>query len=124
MLSRIRRLVQQLKDLLNVPVSVHAESRRLGEASHVDHRDLQRALKDQTRRIEDLRARHAAQHAALEKDIHSIHGEVHDRLLQYHLQLARLTTLIEGKSEGAPVYSTTIPLTMAAAPPSPVPAAS
>jgi len=112
MVSRIRRLVGRLRELLNLPTRVRAESQRLARDSHADARNIQIALKDQAKRLEDVRARHAAQHDDLTREIRAVHTEVHDRLLQYHLQLGRLTSLIEGRSTGPQFFSTPIPFTL------------
>ena len=112
MISRIRSLIGRLRELLNLPARVQAESKRLARDSHADARDIQLALKDQATRLEDVRTRHAAQHADLAREIRAVHTEVRDRLLQYHLQLGRLTSLLEGRSTEPQVFSTPIPFTL------------
>ena len=112
MLSRIRGLVGRLRELLNLPTRVRAESQRLARDSHADARSIQIALKDQAKRLEDVRARNAAQHDGLAREIRAVQTEVHDRLLQYHLQLGRLTSLLEGRSTEPRVFSTPIPFTL------------
>jgi len=96
MMSRLRRLIGRLRELLNLPARVQAESRKVARDSHADARTIQLALKDQARRLEDVRTRQSEQYAELEREIRSVHAEIHDRLLQYHLQLGRLTSLLEG----------------------------
>jgi SAM-dependent methyltransferase len=109
MVSRLRRLIGRLRELLSLPARLRAESQRIVRDSHGDARQIQIALKDQARRLEDVRTRHAEQYAALEGEIRNVHSEIHDRLLQYHLQLGRLTTLIEGRSTEPQYYSTALP---------------
>ena len=82
MISRVRRLFGRLRELLNVPDRLRAESQRLGRDAHADARDIQLALKEQTTRLEDVRARSAAHHAELGRESGNVHAEVHDRLLQ------------------------------------------
>jgi SAM-dependent methyltransferase len=112
MISRLRRLFRRMRELLNLPARVRTESQRIVRDSHADAKTIQAALKDQARRLEDLRTRQANQNAALERDIRAVHAEIHDRLLQYHLQLARLTSLLEGRTTEPQVYSTTIPFSV------------
>jgi SAM-dependent methyltransferase len=112
MVARLQRLIGRLRELLSLPARVQAESRRITRDSHADARDIQRALKEQTRRVEDLRTRQIEQHANLEREIHSVHAEVRDRLLQYHLQLGRLTSLLEGRTREPQVYSSPIPVSV------------
>jgi SAM-dependent methyltransferase len=104
--SRIRRLTEQLRRLLNVPAQVRTESQRIARDSRADVRRIQKALKDQARR-------HARQYAQLEHELRS----VHERLLQYHLQLGRLTSLLEGRTREPQVYSAAIPFAVAPARP-------
>ena len=118
--SRVRRLTERLRELLNLPARVRAESQRLARDSHTDARSIQVALKDQARRLEDVRSRHAEQYARLEHEIRAVHAEIHDRLLQYHLQLGRLTSLLEGRTTEPQFYSTPIPFAVDA-PPKPTP---
>jgi len=109
MMSRFHRLIARLRELLNVPARVRTESQRIIRDSHADARNIQLALKEQARRLEDLRSRQTEQHTLLERDIQTLHAEVRDRLLQYHLQLGRLTGLLEGRSTEPKFYSAPIP---------------
>jgi len=109
MMSRLRRLIGRLRELLNLPARVQAESRKVARDSHADARSIQLALKDQARRLEDVRTRQSEQYAELEREIRSVHAEIHDRLLQYHLQLGRLTSLLEGRTTEPQFYSAAIP---------------
>jgi len=108
-MSRLRRLIGRLRELLNLPARVQAESRKVARDSHADARTIQLALKDQARRLEDVRTRQSEQYAELEREIRSVHAEIHDRLLQYHLQLGRLTSLLEGRTTEPQFYSAAIP---------------
>jgi SAM-dependent methyltransferase len=112
MMSRTRRLIGRMRELLNLPVRLRAATKRLARESHEDARNIQRALKDQATRLEDVRARHMKQYEDLEQAIRSMHAEVQDRLLQYHLQLGRLSSLIEGRSAEPQMYSTPLPFTV------------
>jgi SAM-dependent methyltransferase len=121
MIARLRRLLVRLRELLALPARVRAESQRIVRDSHADAKHIQAALKDQARRLEDLRTRQANQHASLEQELRSVHAEIHDRLLQYHLQLGRLTSLLEGRPSEPQVYSSPIPFSAptSARPPAP-----
>jgi hypothetical protein len=88
---------------------VQAESRKVARESHADVKTVQIALKEQARRLEDIRTRQSKQYAELEREIRSVHAEIHDRLLQYHLQLGRLTSLLEGRTTEPQFYSAAIP---------------
>jgi SAM-dependent methyltransferase len=63
-----------------------------------------------------IRARQSRQYRQIEHETRQLHDQVRDRLLQYHLQLGRLTTLIEGRSDAPPTYSARIPLEVDATP--------
>ena len=116
--SRIGRIIGKFRELLDFPRRMHEEVRRLERATHADTRNIQIALKQQTKRIEDVRSRHAKQQAELEHEIQSVHAELRDRLLQYHLQLGRLTSLIEGRAAGEPeAYTVSIPFSVDVPPP-------
>ena len=114
--SKIQRIIERLRELLSLPLLVRAESQRVWRDSHADARNIQIAFKDRTRRLE---ARHAEQHARLEDEIRAVRAELHDRLLQYHLQLGRLTSLLEGRSAEPRVFSPPIPFSVEP-PPNPV----
>src|SRR6185503_12851262 len=104
--SRMQRIIERIRELLSLPARVRAESQRLLRESHADAKNIQSAFKDQTRRLE---ARSARRHEQLEGEIRALRAEVHDRLLQYHLQLGRLTSLLEGRSAEPRVYAPPIP---------------
>jgi SAM-dependent methyltransferase len=111
-LKKAQRLIAGVRELLNLPARVRSETQRIVRDSHADARDIKLALKDQARRIEDLRARHAEQYALLEREMCTVRGEIHDRLLQYHLQLGRLTTLLEGRTTEPQTFSASIPFSV------------
>jgi SAM-dependent methyltransferase len=112
MMARFGRLLARVRELLNLPVRLRAESQRITRDSHADAKFIRATLKDQARRLENLRSRQTAQSAAVEQELRTLRTEVRDRLLQYHLQLSRLTTLLEQHSTEPQVYSTPIPPTI------------
>jgi SAM-dependent methyltransferase len=103
--SRLRRLVERLRQLLNLPARLEGIARQ----SHEDIRSLKVALKSQAHQLEVIRARQSAQYGQIERETRALHDEVRDRLLQYHLQLGRLATLIEGRTAEPQFYSAGIP---------------
>jgi SAM-dependent methyltransferase len=105
-LPRIRQLIERLRQLLNVP----ARLERIARQSHVEHESLKVALKRQMHGLDTIRARQSKQYRQIEHETRQLHDEVRDRLLQYHLQLGRLASLIEGRTDEPPTYSARIPL--------------
>jgi SAM-dependent methyltransferase len=103
--SRIRRLIERLRDLLNLPARVQDTARE----SHAELRGLRAALKSQAHRLEIIRARQTRHYRQIERELHGLHDEVRDRLLQYHLQLGRLASLVEGRTAEPQSYSAQIP---------------
>lgn len=103
--SRIRRLIERLRALLHVPTRLETFAR----ASHAEIGQLTIALKRQARRLDMIRARQSRQYRQIEHETRQLHDEVRDRLLQYHLQLGRLATLIEGRVDEPQTYSARIP---------------
>ncbi len=102
---RIRRLLERLRALLNVPARLESIARE----SQVEVGSLKVALKGQARRLDMIRARQSRQYRQIEHETRQLHDEVRDRLLQYHLQLGRLTTLIEGRTDEPQTYAVRIP---------------
>jgi SAM-dependent methyltransferase len=123
MLSRIRRLVGSLRELLSLPARMREDVRRLERKVHADThnvevalKQLQGALAQQTKRVADVRSRQDAHHADLERQVRSVQTEVHDRLLQYHLQLGRLSNLVDGRAKESDLQSGSVPLSVASPP--------
>ncbi len=112
MVARLRHLLARMRELLNLPARVRSESQRIVRDSHADARNIQATLKDHAKRLEDLRTRQANQHESLKQDVRAVHAEIHDRLLQYHLQLGRLTSLLEGRPTEPQLFSTAIPFSV------------
>ena len=106
--SRIRRLITRLRDLLNLPATVQATARQ----NHEELRSLRVALKSQAHRLDIIKARQSKQYGHIEHEVRGLHDEVRDRLLQYHLQLGRLASLIEGRTAEPQSYSARIPFTV------------
>jgi SAM-dependent methyltransferase len=105
-ISRIGRLIERLRELLNMP----ARLERIARHSHDELENLKVALKRQTHSLDTIRARQSKQYRQIEHETRQLHDEVRDRLLQYHLQLGRLATLIEGRTDEPQTYSARIPL--------------
>jgi len=106
--SRIRRLITRVRDLLNLPAAVQAIARQ----NHEELRGLRAALKGQAHRLDVIKARQTKQYGHIEREVRGLHDEVRDRLLQYHLQLGRLASLIEGRTAEPQSYSARIPFTV------------
>jgi SAM-dependent methyltransferase len=123
----ITRLVRKVRALLGLSDRLTMEIGRLRE--DVD-RDVQRAIKEQGQRLEAAQQRLAARLEAaeerlsartsnLEREVKHERKELRDRLLQYHLQLGRLTHVLENRTVEPRTYAAAIPL-VADAPPVPV----
>ncbi len=106
--SRIRRLIERLRALLNVPAQLESLSRQC----HAEFGNLRGALKSQAHRLDTVRARQSSQYRQIEHETRQLQDEVRDRLLQYHLQLGRLASLIEGRTDEPQTYSARIPFTV------------
>lgn len=104
--SRIRRLIERLRALLDVPARLERFARR------ADVGTLGLALNRQADRLDAVLARQSKQYRQIEHETRQLRDEVHDRLLQYHLQLGRLASLIEGRTEEPQTYSAPIPFTV------------
>lgn len=110
-------LVSRLRALLNLSTRVDAEFGRLREELDERVREVQRTLKSQDiRRTIDLHKERAetewkeqrASDAQLQRELAAMRQEMQDRLLQYRLQLGRLSALLENgsgaqKEEGEPL---------------------
>ena len=87
---RIDRLLASLRALLALPDRVSAGLR-----------DMERALRGIERTADRTVKRHDGEMATLRSDIAALRGELRDRLLQYHLQLGRLSALVDGDRNGS-----------------------
>ena len=110
-----------MRELLDLPARLRSESQKIARDAHEDARAIHVALKEQATRLEDVRTRHSEQYEHLEREIRAVHAEIHDRLLQYHLQLGRLTSLLEGRTTEPQFYSAPIAFAVQP-PPQPIPA--
>jgi SAM-dependent methyltransferase len=105
------RILEHVRALLILPSTLHEELRSV-------ERTFQNALKETFDRVSK---RQDGEYRALQADIVALRDEMHDRLLQYHLQLARLAALLEGRNGEPAVWGGRIPVNM---PDPPAPAAS
>ena len=87
---RIDRLLASLRALLALPDRLSTELR-----------DMERAMRDVERTAERTFKRHDSEMATLRGDITGLRDELRDRLLQYHLQLGRLSALVDGDRNGS-----------------------
>jgi len=111
--------VSRLRELLSLPRQMREDVRRLERRTHADTHAVEVALEQvqgamslQTKRIADMRSRQDAHHADLERQLRSVQAEVHDRLLQYHLQLGRLSNLVDGRAKESDLQSGSVPLSV------------
>jgi SAM-dependent methyltransferase len=85
----IGRFVSSVRALLALPDRLPTELR-----------ELERALRGLEKSAQQTSKRHDGDVASLRSDVISLRGELRERLLQYHLQLGRLSALVEGGSDG------------------------
>ena len=84
------RMLTSLRALLALPDRLSTELR-----------DMERAIRDVERTAERTLKRHDGEMATLRSDIAGVRDELRDRLLQYHLQLGRLSALVDGDRNGS-----------------------
>ena len=87
----IRHLLRSIRTLLGMPDRLSGELRDLDRAVRTIEKAVQQTSKRQDQSI-----------ATLSGEMASLRDEVHDRLLQYHLQLGRLSERVNGGSKGEP----------------------
>jgi hypothetical protein len=87
---RMNRLMASLRALLALPDRLSTELRA-----------MERAMRDVERTAERTFKRHDGEMAILRTDIAGLRDELRDRLLQYHLQLGRLSALVDGDRNGS-----------------------
>ena len=100
----VRRFLQQLRALLALSAQMPAELRA-----------IERALKSTREAVDQTARRSETERRALQEEIATLRNEIRERLLQYHLQLGRMTSLLE-PSAPADVLSARIPLEIDAQP--------
>src|SRR5687767_10893585 len=81
----LRHLLRAVRTLLALP-----------DRQREELRDVDKALRAVERTTQAHARKHDAESKALRSEITALGSEVHDRLLQYHLQLGRLSALVEG----------------------------
>lgn len=118
-IARIRRLIDRLRELLDVP----ARLERIARDSHAELGTLEVALKRQAHGLDTIRARQSKQYRQIEHETRELRDEVRDRLLQYHLQLGRLANLIEGRTDEPSTYSARLPFEVTVSMTTPLPPA-
>jgi len=87
----IRHLLRSIRTLLGMPDRLSGE-----------FRDLDRAVRTIEKAVQQTSKRQGQSIATLSDEMASLRDEVHDRLLQYHLQLGRLSERVNGGSKGEP----------------------
>ena len=87
---RIDRLFASLRALLALPDRFSTELRQ-----------VERAMREVERTNERTVKRHDAEMATLREDVNGLRDELRERLLQYHLQLGRLSALVDGEPQGS-----------------------
>ena len=95
------RLSSSLRALLALP-----------DRLSVELRDVERALRGMEKSVAQTSKRHDSDIESLRAEVTSLRGELRERLLQYHLQLGRLSSLADGRPEGT--LGSRIPLPRAA----------
>ena len=70
-------------------------------------RDVERSIRSVTKASEEDAKKSRAAAGALREEMAALRDEVHDRLLQYHLQLARLAAVVDGGKNGS--HGTVVP---------------
>src|SRR4051794_20198519 len=107
----LRTLLDRLRALLNLPLQAQSDRRRIQKEIERGLKEVQRSLKRQ-REASDRRAnQQEAAVDALAHELRAVRGDSRKLLLQYHLQLARLTYLLEGRAGAPEAYAAAIPLT-------------
>jgi hypothetical protein len=101
------RLFTKLRALLNLPARVDAELDRLRDEFDGQVREVQRTLKSQdVRRALELNKERSetewkkqrSDYAEIQRELAAVRKEMNERLLQYRLQLGRLSALLENGS--------------------------
>jgi SAM-dependent methyltransferase len=85
-----RGLIASLRALVAMPDQVGAELR-----------DIEHAVQEVEKAAQQASKGHDADREALRSEVAALRGEVHERLLQYHLQLGRLSALVDGDGSRA-----------------------
>jgi SAM-dependent methyltransferase len=88
----VRRLLTSLRALLASPERLSAEIR-----------GVKRTLAEVERAAQQSAKRDESESQALRAELAALRDEVHERLLQYHLQLGRLSALIDGEKRSVPL---------------------
>ena len=84
------KLLNSVRALLALPDKVSA-----------DLRDVERSLRAAAKASDEEAKKNRSTTQALRGELESLRDEVHERLLQYHLQLGRLSSLVNGGREGS-----------------------
>lgn len=91
----MRRLLSSVRALLALPDRLRAELRDVANGIRMVEKSADRTSKRQTQNNEVLRR----EIAALRGETASLRDELHQRLLQYHLQLGRLAAVVDGPQD-------------------------
>jgi 2-polyprenyl-3-methyl-5-hydroxy-6-metoxy-1,4-benzoquinol methylase len=103
------QLLTRLRALVNLPARVDAQFGRLRQeldehARHVEQalkaQDVRRALDAHTEHAENVWKKQRGEYADVERELAATRQVVHERLLQYNLQLGRLNRLLENGAAG------------------------
>ena len=115
-------VLNRLRALLDLPARVDAQFGRLRHHVEEGVRDVQRALKVHKEVAAGIWERQKAEHQRLEQELAATRDEMREQMLRHHLQLRRLSRLVEGplagaESGGMPIPQQVQPVVPTAAPP-------
>jgi SAM-dependent methyltransferase len=112
----LAEVLKRLRALLNLPGRLDAQFGRLRHDLDAGVHDVQKSLKTHKDVSREVWQRQKAEHATLEEELAATREEMHEQMLRYHLQLARLSRLVEARADGdQQPGGTPIPLSVAPA---------
>jgi len=115
----LSEVLKRLRALLNLPARLDAQFGRLRHDLDAGVHDVQKSLKAHKDVSREVWQRQKAEHATLEEELAATRDEMREQMLRYHLQLTRLSRLVEARSDGdQQPGGTPIPLSVAPADPS------
>ena len=97
----LERIFRRLRSLLALPVSLPVHFRKLEQAVLRAGTQASVATEKSQRVIEHRLAGLDRDTAALREGVAALRQETHDRLLQYHMQLGRLSALLDGRTDAS-----------------------
>jgi len=118
----LSEVLNRLRALLNLPARIDAQFGRLRNDVEEGVRDVQRALKTHKEVSASVWQRQKAEHESLTQELAAVREEMREQLLRYHLQLSRLSRVVEGASPSTEASGMPIPSEVASVEPaSPAP---